>query len=208
MGARPRLKVEAHLAIDVRPQLPPRGAGDGFSDIGHRPSSLGHPGQGLGVPVHRLLVGPLDPRGVRGYYHADGVRTPDALAKLRETAIQQGVSCFKTGFPAYYEGSRRVRRSQPRQFHAIAARVPRPGYRHRGGLSCQDQDQRRFDSGERNRAAEPAVHRGAPASLRTCRPWPGSRVAPSLPLPPGSDTFQSPEMPPVKAPSAVWPRCK
>jgi galactonate dehydratase len=60
-------------------------------------------GKALGVPVYRLLGGPLDPRGVRGYYHADGVRTPEALKKLRETAIQQGVSCFKTGLPTYYE---------------------------------------------------------------------------------------------------------
>jgi galactonate dehydratase len=60
-------------------------------------------GKALGVPVYKLLGGPLDPRGIRGYYHADGVRTPEALAKLRETAIQQGVSCFKTGLPTYYE---------------------------------------------------------------------------------------------------------
>lgn len=60
-------------------------------------------GKALGVPVYRLLGGPFDPRGVRGYYHADGVRTPEALKKLRETAIQQGVSCFKTGLPTYYE---------------------------------------------------------------------------------------------------------
>jgi galactonate dehydratase len=60
-------------------------------------------GKALGVPVYKLLGGPLDPRGVRGYYHADGVRTPEALAKLRETAVQQGVSCFKTGIPGYYE---------------------------------------------------------------------------------------------------------
>jgi galactonate dehydratase len=60
-------------------------------------------GKALGMPVYKLLGGPIDPRGVRGYYHADGVRTPDALAKLRETAIQQGVSCFKTGLPTYYE---------------------------------------------------------------------------------------------------------
>jgi galactonate dehydratase len=31
------------------------------------------------------------------------VRTPEALRKLRETAIQRGVSCFKTGIPGYYE---------------------------------------------------------------------------------------------------------
>ncbi len=60
-------------------------------------------GKALGVPVYKLLGGPLDPRGVRGYYHADGVRTPEALRKLRETAIQRGVSCFKTGIPGYYE---------------------------------------------------------------------------------------------------------
>jgi len=60
-------------------------------------------GKALGVPVYKLLGGPLDPRGVRGYYHADGVRTPEALSKLRETAIQLGVSCFKTGLPTYYE---------------------------------------------------------------------------------------------------------
>jgi galactonate dehydratase len=66
-------------------------------------------GKALGVPLYRLLGGPLDSIGVRGYC-ADGVRTPDALARLRETAIQHGVSCFKTGFP-YYEGSRRGRRS-------------------------------------------------------------------------------------------------
>ena len=34
-------------------------------------------GKALGVPVYKLFGGPLDPRGVRGYYHADGVRTPD-----------------------------------------------------------------------------------------------------------------------------------
>jgi galactonate dehydratase len=60
-------------------------------------------GKALGVPVYKLLGGPLDPRDVRGYYHADGVRTPEALRRLRETAIQQGVSCFKTGIPGYYE---------------------------------------------------------------------------------------------------------
>ena len=60
-------------------------------------------GKALGMPVYRLLGGPLDPRGVRGYYHADGVRTPEGLARLRATAIQQGVSCFKTGLPSYYE---------------------------------------------------------------------------------------------------------
>ena len=60
-------------------------------------------GKALGMPVHRLLGGPFDPRGVRGYYHADGVRTREGLVRLRGTAIERGVSCFKTGLPTYYE---------------------------------------------------------------------------------------------------------
>ena len=55
------------------------------------------------MPVYKLLGGPFDSRGIRGYYHADGVRTPDQLKQLRATAIEQGVSCFKTGPSGYYE---------------------------------------------------------------------------------------------------------
>ncbi len=60
-------------------------------------------GKALGMPVYKLLGGPFDARGVRGYYHADGVRTPDQLKQLRATAIEQGVSCFKTGPGGYFE---------------------------------------------------------------------------------------------------------
>ena len=60
-------------------------------------------GKALGMPVYKLLGGPFDSRGVRGYYHADGVRTPDQLKQLRQTAIEQGVSCFKAGPSGYYE---------------------------------------------------------------------------------------------------------
>jgi len=59
-------------------------------------------GKVLGLPVYKLLGGPIDARGVRGYYHTDAA-TMDELAKLRETAVQQGVSCFKAGIPGYYE---------------------------------------------------------------------------------------------------------
>ena len=59
-------------------------------------------GKILGMPVYKLLGGPFDPRGVRGYYHATA-STRDQLAKLRESAIQQGVGCFKMGIPGYYE---------------------------------------------------------------------------------------------------------
>ena len=53
-------------------------------------------GKILGMPVYKLLGGPTDPRGVRGYYHTSA-RTREDLVKLRETAVRDGVSCFKTG---------------------------------------------------------------------------------------------------------------
>src|SRR5437868_4195393 len=59
-------------------------------------------GKALGLPVYQLLGGPFDARGVRGYYHANG-QTREQLQQLRGTAIQMGVSCFKTGIPGYYE---------------------------------------------------------------------------------------------------------
>jgi galactonate dehydratase len=49
-------------------------------------------GKALGVPVYQLLGGPYDKEGVRGYYHAENARTDEQLAKLRETALQEGVS--------------------------------------------------------------------------------------------------------------------
>jgi galactonate dehydratase len=59
-------------------------------------------GKVLGMPVYQLLGGPLDGRGVRGYYHASA-STKEELAKLRQTALRDGVSCFKSGIPGYYE---------------------------------------------------------------------------------------------------------
>ena len=59
-------------------------------------------GKVLGMPVWQLLGGPLDARGVRGYYHASA-STREELARLRETAVRDGVSCFKSGIPGYYE---------------------------------------------------------------------------------------------------------
>lgn len=56
-------------------------------------------GKAMGVPVYQLLGGPHDERGVRGYYHAENARTDEDLAKLRETALSTGVSCFKVGLP-------------------------------------------------------------------------------------------------------------
>jgi galactonate dehydratase len=59
-------------------------------------------GKILGMPVYKLLGGPMDARGVRGYYHSRA-RNKEELVALRATAMQQGVSCFKSGIPGYYE---------------------------------------------------------------------------------------------------------
>jgi galactonate dehydratase len=59
-------------------------------------------GKVLGLPVYKLLGGPMDPRGVRGYYHARA-QTREELARLRENAVSLGVTCFKSGIPGYYE---------------------------------------------------------------------------------------------------------
>jgi galactonate dehydratase len=59
-------------------------------------------GKILGVPVYKLLGGPNDPDGVRGYYVANA-RTLDDLKRLRETANAQGITAFKGGLPGYYE---------------------------------------------------------------------------------------------------------
>jgi galactonate dehydratase len=59
-------------------------------------------GKILGVPVYKLLGGPNDPEGVRGYYVANA-RTLDQLKQLRSTAQEQGITAFKAGLPTYYE---------------------------------------------------------------------------------------------------------
>jgi len=70
-------------------------------------------GKVFGKPVYELLGGPLDERGVRGYYHllsggAASLLPPDApyrdqVAAIRERAEQYGVTAFKTGLPGFYE---------------------------------------------------------------------------------------------------------
>ena len=56
-------------------------------------------GKLLGLPVYKLLGGPTDPAGVRGYYHARA-GSREELIKLRETAEKDGVTAFKTGLAA------------------------------------------------------------------------------------------------------------
>jgi len=59
-------------------------------------------GKILGMPVYKLLGGPVDPQGVRGYYHTRG-QTREELQQLRQRAKSLGVTCFKTGIAGYYE---------------------------------------------------------------------------------------------------------
>jgi len=54
-------------------------------------------GKMIGLPVYKLLGGPFEARGVRGYYHLDGGRNREELAAVRETALREGITCFKTG---------------------------------------------------------------------------------------------------------------
>ena len=56
-------------------------------------------GKLLGLPVYKLLGGPTDPEGVRGYYHARA-NSREQLIELRESAEKLGVTAFKTGLPA------------------------------------------------------------------------------------------------------------
>jgi len=55
-------------------------------------------GKILGMPVYKLLGGPTDPGGVRGYYHASP-RTREDLQKFREMAERDGITAFKMGLP-------------------------------------------------------------------------------------------------------------
>lgn len=59
-------------------------------------------GKVLNQPVYRLLGGPVDPQGVRGYYHARA-QTLEQLREVRASAKELGITAFKSGIPGYYE---------------------------------------------------------------------------------------------------------
>jgi galactonate dehydratase len=59
-------------------------------------------GKVLGLPVYELLGGPIDPRGVRGYYHASAW-TLEQARELRDKAREAGVSAFKFQLPDLLE---------------------------------------------------------------------------------------------------------
>jgi galactonate dehydratase len=59
-------------------------------------------GKLLGMPVYKLLGGPYDPKGVRGYYHVRA-GTPEQMREVRAKAKELGITAVKGGIPGYYE---------------------------------------------------------------------------------------------------------
>ncbi|HMF75119.1 MAG TPA: galactonate dehydratase [Bryobacteraceae bacterium] len=59
-------------------------------------------GKALNMPVYKLLGGPVDPRGVRGYYHAQAW-TLEAAKALRDQTVAAGVTALKFQLPTYME---------------------------------------------------------------------------------------------------------
>lgn len=59
-------------------------------------------GKVLGVPVYELLGGPVDPQGVRGYYHASAW-TVEQVREIRDKAKDAGVTAFKFQLPDLLE---------------------------------------------------------------------------------------------------------
>jgi galactonate dehydratase len=55
-------------------------------------------GKVLGMPVYQLLGGPVDARGVRGYYHAEAW-TLEAARELRDATKAAGVTALKFQLP-------------------------------------------------------------------------------------------------------------
>ena len=102
-AGRASLAVDAFTASIARP-------GDRFCHFGHRPSTGDIRGKALGLPVYRLLGGPFDSRGVRGYYHASAAPTRNWLACARRCA-NTASRASKPASGDTTNGSKRTRRS-------------------------------------------------------------------------------------------------
>ena len=115
----------------------------GLGHLRHRPGPLGHPRQGARHARLQAARRPARSRGVRGYYHVRASSPAEITASSATPRKQEGVTCFKTGIPGYYEWIEthaKIERAvkQPRD----AARRPRPRHRHRRRLPRQDQPRR------------------------------------------------------------------
>src|SRR5947207_15899148 len=59
-------------------------------------------GKIMGMPVYEMLGGPIDPRGVRGYYHGDAWTLAEAR-ELRDKTKAAGVTALKFQLPDLLE---------------------------------------------------------------------------------------------------------
>ena len=59
-------------------------------------------GKAMGMPVYEMLGGPIDPRGVRGYYHASAWTLAEAR-ELRDKTKAAGVTALKFQLPDLLE---------------------------------------------------------------------------------------------------------
>ena len=114
-------------------------------------------GKVLGVPVYQLLGGPIDARGVRGYYHAQAW-TLDAAKALGDETRKAGVTALKFQLPDIHGMDRDEREIDARgEIDGNDPGGAGTGYRFCGGLSCEAESERGFDHCEGDRAAAFAV---------------------------------------------------
>ncbi len=134
-------------------------------------------GKILGMPVYKMLGGPFDQRGVRGYYHARA----GTMEQLRRFAGAGGRTRCNGGEDRH-PGSIRVDRDrrenhERREGYRENAGGPRTGHRHRGRLPREDKPQRGGDHRPGSRAIEFDVRRGTVPAGKHSRRWHGSRNA-------------------------------
>ena len=104
----------------------------------------------------------------------------ESWRKLRETAIQQGVSCFKIRHSRLLRVDRDARKKSiaPSSACRCCAKGSGPDIDIADRFSRQDQSERGVDHREGSRAAESAVHRGAVSAGERAGDGARSRGAP------------------------------
>ena len=101
-------------------------------------------GKVLGMPVYQLLGGPVDARGVRGYYHAQAW-TLDAAKELGDETRKAGVTALKFQLPTYMEWIETNAKSDAcGEIDGDDPGGVRTGYRFCCGFSCEAEPQRGF----------------------------------------------------------------
>src|SRR3954454_13597601 len=109
-------------------------------------------GKVLAMPVYEMLGGPIDPRGVRGYYHADAW-TLAAARELRDRTMAAGVTALKFQLPDLLECVETNTKIRRRGAHGNVARGAGTGSGFRRRLSRAAQSHGGGHYSARNRAA-------------------------------------------------------